>query len=503
MGTGWSGGNDTAATNISRSGYVAAHFQSRASVASDEEREAIKEPMSARVHFNAPMQNAHASDVLCDDIPLPRTMPRAPSGITEADDEELLGCTSRHMAHHNKYKKHVAAAKVMTILRRRARGVVRVEKESVYGAALAIPQIGRSCSWPWELVILTIRAYMFVGLNICLQAQLLRLIYKEQLVWDRFGGQMNLCNFGANIESCPGAPGCVGPGGTEYTPSRVYDYAAIVNRNFVRDSLLAVFPHMQDEIDAKVDPGEYGLESHSCRIICVFLFVMSLMGEVQGIWNDLKLIYYVPSRAETWVSYQEDSHGDDSITFAVAGMPLAWKLITFSFVLLPKIAIYFATLGAGTIFLMETSAIDDLIVNSMALNCILNIDELIFSMLTSPWTRDILHVLEDYPLQDIEEQTHMSSDEVMEEYERQRREMWFRNAWDMFPAQLLMLCGITSSVVGAYYMLSCERDADGTWISKAMYLPSDASMSFFEAFLPFLFRTPVGQDPYWTMSHPE
>merc|ERR1740117_369135 len=102
------------------------------------------------------------------------------------------------------------------------------------------------------------------------------MIGKEELIMDRFGGQMNLCDFGANMEDCPG-PGCLGPLGTEITPSSMYDWGSIVNRGFVKDSLKALFPDRVDDIEAAIAVGEYGVESYWCRVACCFIFMMSCM----------------------------------------------------------------------------------------------------------------------------------------------------------------------------------------------------------------------------------
>ena len=102
-------------------------------------------------------------------------------------------------------------------------------------------------------------------------------LMKEQLVMDRFAGQMNLCDFGSKKDGCPESDGCVGPGGTRITPARLYSYAQWYLQNFVKSSLQSVFPDRKDDINTMIDPGEffcftrrhqvYGLESWHTRYL--------------------------------------------------------------------------------------------------------------------------------------------------------------------------------------------------------------------------------------------
>ena len=46
---------------------------------------------------------------------------------------------------------------------------------------------------------------------------------------------------------------------------------------------MALFPQMQDEIDKNVDPGEYGVESYWCRLVCIFIFVTAILDDFYAI----------------------------------------------------------------------------------------------------------------------------------------------------------------------------------------------------------------------------
>mmetsp|Transcript_1926 Transcript_1926/g.3505 ORF Transcript_1926/g.3505 Transcript_1926/m.3505 type:complete len:104 (+) Transcript_1926:3-314(+) len=99
---------------------------------------------------------------------------------------------------------------------------------------------------------------MFLLTNVILQGFLLYMLSKELRTLDKFGGQMHLCDFGAHSGSCPEGKNCIGPGGTAYTPDRLFDWKLWTTRVFVRDSLKQLFPDRADEIQDVVDPGEYG-----------------------------------------------------------------------------------------------------------------------------------------------------------------------------------------------------------------------------------------------------
>ncbi|CAE8601700.1 unnamed protein product, partial [Polarella glacialis] len=137
----------------------------------------------------------------------------------------------------------VAASKAIAILTKMEnQGFCGIESESIYGAAVAMPQIARSCGWPPTLTSMVIRIYFFTLINLLLQGFLLSMIGTEQLVMYPFAGQMHLCDFGASIKDCPGAPNCRGPLGTEYTAARLYDYDTWSTRVFIKQSLQAIFP---------------------------------------------------------------------------------------------------------------------------------------------------------------------------------------------------------------------------------------------------------------------
>ena len=80
-----------------------------------------------------------------------------------------------------------------------------------------MPQVARSMGYPTFLVAQSIEAYAYLVFCIFLHAAILLFVAKEEEVVYGFGGEMHLCDYGIGIENCPDAPGCIGPGGTNYT----------------------------------------------------------------------------------------------------------------------------------------------------------------------------------------------------------------------------------------------------------------------------------------------
>jgi len=251
----------------------------------------------------------------------------------------------------------LGAAKLQIMLKHEEE--LDIQRNSVYGAALMMPQFARSTDWMGNLTVLAIRSYCFLIMNLLIQWFLVYSLIKEQMVMDLFSSQMNLCDFGSRKEGCPEADGCVGPGGTRITPARMYSYVQWYIQNFVKSSLISLFPEKHDDIDQMIDPGEYGLESWHVRYLCTFIFVMTGLGDLYECFNLLEFLYKLPNKAESWVDFE----GDRGI-LKVAGMPAVWKLINVFVVVLPKFTLWVFTLRTGMMFLMETAGIDNTIVNS-------------------------------------------------------------------------------------------------------------------------------------------
>jgi len=407
----------------------------------------------------------------------------------------------------------LATAKLIIILWRRENSQLDVERSSVYGAAFVIPQVARSSGWPKELTQLVVRSYFLLFLTIFLQGFMVMLLCQEEAVMDRFSGQMSLCDFGVTMGHCPDGPGCTGPGGTLYEPSRLYSWNAWVLRNFVKQALLDVFPEHAHTTNAQVDPGEYGLESQFCRYLCIFLFVISLMGEAEGIRCLWRLIYHLPNTAGTWLHYEvpdwdEDKHKAkalrgytelDLVKLQVAGMPVMWKVINGLVLLLPKCLVWYWTANAGVTFLMETASINSTIINSTALAFILNIDELLFNCATTDAIKHIVSSMDGKYLYDQDEEENMPDDNVIKAHAEAQLKPCLHDCLHIIPMKLVGAVAVAAYGIIAYYNGHCVTDPSGVFVSKDMFLPKTVNYGPFEAFLPFFFGEDVEAKPYWTM----
>lgn len=405
---------------------------------------------------------------------------------------------------HEHFNAHVAAAKAMTFLRRREGGYCSIDPYSVYGAAVALPQIARTADWSLRYTGVFVKGYVSLILNLLLQGFLLYMLSKEERIMSKYAGRMSLCDFGAQMYTCPDGDNCVGPGGSEITPERLYSWETWSTRVFVRDSLKLIIPERAAEIDAHVDPGEYGLESYYLRLTCCFIFVLGLWPDLMGSSDMFHLIYHVPTKAMPWMSYQKSEDGGN-VTFQVNGMPLHWKLINVFVVLLPKVYIWFLTADIGIVFLLETSTIEAMIINAVALNFILAMDETLFSALMSPMVKYMLENIEAYALFDHQDATAETDKEAFQRHAQDTS--WGIKSPELYaqlvPPRLFVMCVITSFFICKYYNENCMARPDGGLVSTPIYMPKSSQMSFL-SFLcgpfPNLFPVEVAEDvTLWEM----
>jgi len=466
------------------------------------------------------MSAALEEEIAQDDAPAKESTPRSgkdsEAEANQAESSRLVRSQEDADAAALRQSTQLASAKLITILWKREGQVIDVEKTSVYGSSLLLPQVARSAGWPRELVFLVIRSYILLFLAVFLQGFMVYMINKEEAVLDKFSGESYLCDMGRNLPECPDGPGCMGPGGTRYTPSRLYGWSSYVARSYAKQSLQAMFPDKADLIDEKVDPGEYGVESHWCRLLGCFLFVTSLTSEILAIGNFAKFLIYLPTESKSWISYEhplEEHEKDkeqakktlgmselDCVKIRVCGMPLGWKAANVVLLLIPKVAVWMITLIGGVTFLMETAGIDDCIVNSTALAFILNIDEMIYESLTNNFTRAVMQNAEAYELVDGSVDENYTDAEALAAFERTRLRSNIKFVAGLFPYRVILTLGFTALGVGFYYHKNCLKSSDGTWVSKSMYLPLDDEYTVFEAFLPMWFSPAHKSKPYWTYS---
>lgn len=380
-----------------------------------------------------------------------------------------------------------------------------VEKESVYGLAIALPQIARSAGWSAVLTGLAIRGWFFMFVTYFLQGLFMYMMFKEQNVMERFSGQMNLCDFGAHIEHChehDDALGCLGPAGTRYSASRLYSWPQWADRVFVKESLQTLFPSKHDEIEEKIDPGEYGLEDYWCRLAAVFVFMISVVEELLILVRLIKLLWLVPTKSESWILYMgsmDDSSAAkfEHISLRVSGIPLVWKVIYIVLILLPRAVMWKFVAECGMTFLMESAGITEVIVNCVALGFVLGLGTMIASEFTARATKDLMESLKNFHPEGHADEKSDSVGKVSGY--THSTEVRFGLFWKLLPLRFISTLVITGILVLDYYRRRCTQSDGGTWISKSVFLPKSLRYSIWTAVLPRLFPLAEEDHPYWTM----
>lgn len=422
---------------------------------------------------------------------------------------------SPKMSPRSEHHERLVFARTTIGITMRSPGSCKVES-TVYGAALVMPQMARSSGWDKTLTIMAFRSICFLIVNVVLQAAILKFLSKELNVMNRFSGQMELCDFGASLADCTAGTGhdCKGPFGTDITAPRLYSWDQLMIRQFTRDSLKAIFPDMAGEIGEKVDPGEYGLESYGCRLVCCFVFIISAVSDLEVSTKIVRLLYHVPTEAESWIALRQDQEPDDppatgsldDVHFRIAGMPLIWKIFNTLCVVIPKFMLWKQLVETGILFLMETTDITDQVMNSVALGLITQIDEMVFATCMSEEVQRIVYLCADHNLYDehsscVGDMSILTDEELLEKHqETQAFRSWgFMDTVSLFPPKLVVSILLTAAFIYEYYSDRCVQIKGSHWVSQAMYLPKSVLVSWGYAFFPAVFPMEMESEPYWQM----
>eukprot|EP00931_Biecheleriopsis_adriatica_P124112 TRINITY_DN9920_c0_g2_i1.p1 TRINITY_DN9920_c0_g2~~TRINITY_DN9920_c0_g2_i1.p1 ORF type:complete len:441 (-),score=57.60 TRINITY_DN9920_c0_g2_i1:52-1326(-) len=387
----------------------------------------------------------------------------------DGDDAlKVADCSSQGSGESSDESDHILSqALTKSILEIEAESSVTIKQNTIYSAAIVIPQVARTVGWSKTMMILVIRSYLFLALNYFLQFSLVYFIFDELNLLSRFAGRPSLCNFGSSMWRCPTGEDCVGPGGTVFQPEQLYPFNVWQTRGFVRDSLLSLFPERADEISSHVQPGEYGVESYFCRMFCCFIFCIVVMEDLYELWSFVKLLYYLPGRAEDWAQYENQR--SVKFTFTLAGMPGPWKAINLIVIFFPRLLLFKSVTYCGINFLMETSDITSMIVNTTAISFLLQIDELIFSHFLNKSEQHILEHLQEFDhgfdRPGFDRPTHDESEDDGSLVFRRR------DFVRLVPWRMIFTVTALFAFLCEYYHAHCQREDDGSWVSAPLYLP--------------------------------
>lgn len=257
-----------------------------------------------------------------------------------------------------------------------------------------------------------------------------------------------------------------------------------MTRSLLRDSLIFLFPDRKDDIASNIDPGEYGLESYYCRLLCIFIFVLQIADEFQNISDLIRFLWILPTEDDPWIDYDPPVKDTFNVAeleyvgFKVNGMPLKWKIINVLVLLVPRIFIWRMLTMAGVHFLMETAAMVDQIVNTTALSFVLTVDEMILERLATTATKTIVSNCKGYSLYDDRLQD-AGDQETLERYYVQELS-WFNagHTFPLLPKRLFWTVLLMAAFTVEYYWHNCIRTEDGSIVSKDVYLPTTPHLNF-------------------------
>jgi len=363
-----------------------------------------------------------------------------------------------------------------------------LEQDTVWGTAIAIPQIARSSKWDSTFLMLAFRVYVNYILCIALVLGILTYIGEETHIMNPLGEQMHLCDFGANLASCPDGDQCTGPGGTKYSPEGLYGYDEWNMHRYVKKALLATFPDKEHLINKHVPVGEYGLENYWCRLTTIVLFVMSMLPELAACLNYIRFFWEIPTNSESWLKYSKSETASDEkrdpweqLTFQVSGMPLHWKIFHFVVLVLPRVLICHFVLREGMQLLMETSGITDAVLSSCAMSFVTDIGGMIFRCLAPRPVAAIMPRLKQPPPVP-QDKTNPTK--------------WLL----IIPGKIVALLVVLSIYLFDYYHEHCAvSPVDGSWVSKDVYLPESSSFTFLNM---LLHNQKYEEKAFWTMPQP-
>ena len=342
----------------------------------------------------------------------------------------------------------------------------------MYGSAFAFPQVARSSGYQGVYVSLWIRAYLGLALNYVVQFALVMFVGEATQIMNPLGGMMHLCDFGAELDDCKGPeapfqPRCTGPGGTQFSPSRLYSYTQWAVQKFAKQALLDVLPDQEDLINEKVDPGEYGLENRSCRWLCLLLFALSVNHEIQVCFRMTAMLWYLPSEPDKcdWIEIDKKRQ----TSYRIAGMPIHWKIITGLIVLIPKVTLCYFVLLEGTTLLMDTSGILDTVLGAMSMAFILDVDEMLHDCMITRAGRSLMQKIQ-----------ALREEPQGEDVEGPRYHGKGPSFLDLFrqvvPTRLLVTLLCLAVMIDRYYQFKCVyKEELGMWVSKPMHVPGRAS----------------------------
>lgn len=300
--------------------------------------------------------------------------------------------------------------------------LLALDPSSAYSAAIALPNIARSAGWTETFTARSIYMMVLALISFLVQISLLEFTYfaSEKLL--DVNGHPYLCTYGADCDT--EQPGCDprrGPFGVilqrdmsnlETDPT----IAAIRNAIYFAFSRLG-YPQLGDQLG----PVDVGVESPECQALCILVLLISLVSKLRAIWIMACFLWLSPTTSQRrencpevglsdteldcWIEPLDASAARvraasasslqsmvDLVVFRMSGMPWKWKLWAWFLVFLRAVVVV-GVASRGSMLLMSTGGVIDMIQNTLALNFIADLDELMLASVGGSMARDIMERL--------------------------------------------------------------------------------------------------------------
>jgi hypothetical protein len=136
------------------------------------------------------------------------------------------------------------------------------------------------------------------------------------------------------------------------------------------------------------------------------------------------------------------------------------------------------------------------------------VDELIATALMDEETLHMMEATEDYLLYDPADSfagdvSTLSDEELIHRYleHQHHKKLSFENARKLCPSKFLIVVVGTLWFIWRYYANHCVPDEKdpGHLVSKPMHLPKNTHYTWMNAFMPWIYPTPLEDKPFWQM----
>jgi len=121
---------------------------------------------------------------------------------------------------------------------------------------------------------------------------------------------------------------------------------------------------------------EQPMPGWSLTILALTLWILTVSVEFRGLLEQSLAVLSLPLVRGTEVGLKQTEDG-----FEVVGMRRGMKIVTALFLLLPRLLVLGSLAGVGCVYLAQTVSLHDIVLNSLALAFVLDVDELVAEVL--------------------------------------------------------------------------------------------------------------------------